>query len=132
MTNRLFFETFVGAIMILATLPFVMAQGSSNAALKNPASLKEMAPAMFNAIFDTSAGTFKVEVHRDWAPNGADRFYNLVKNGYYDDVRFFRVIPGFMVQFGINGDPALNAVWQPARLPADPVKESNQRGYITY
>jgi peptidyl-prolyl cis-trans isomerase A (cyclophilin A) len=75
---------------------------------------------------------FVVEVQRAWAPNGADRFYNLVKNGYYDNARFFRVIEGFMVQFGINGDPAVNAVWQSARIPRDPVKESNGPGYVTF
>lgn len=71
-------------------------------------------------------------MQRAWAPHGADRFYNLVKNGFYDDARFFRVISGFMVQFGIHGDPAVSAVWQGARLPRDPVKQSNKRGYITY
>jgi peptidyl-prolyl cis-trans isomerase A (cyclophilin A) len=71
-------------------------------------------------------------VQRDWAPNGADRFYNLVKNGFYDNVRFFRVIPGFMVQFGINGDPQLSSKWREARLQDDPVKQSNKRGFVTY
>jgi peptidyl-prolyl cis-trans isomerase A (cyclophilin A) len=66
------------------------------------------------------------------APHGADRFYNLVKNGFFDDARFFRVISGFMVQFGIHGDPAVSAVWRNARIPVDPVVESNRRGYITY
>jgi peptidyl-prolyl cis-trans isomerase A (cyclophilin A) len=91
-----------------------------------------MAPATYKVSFDTSVGTFVVEVHRDWAPNGADRFYNLVKNGYYDGIRFFRVIPNFMVQFGISGEPGLNSVWREARIPRDPVKQSNTRGYITY
>jgi peptidyl-prolyl cis-trans isomerase A (cyclophilin A) len=118
------------SLALILTSAFVMGQGG--AALKNPAALKEMAPATYKVDFDTSAGAFTVEVHRDWAPNGADRFYNLVKNGYYDNVRFFRVIPNFMVQFGINGDPALNTVWREARLPRDPVKQSNKRGYITY
>jgi peptidyl-prolyl cis-trans isomerase A (cyclophilin A) len=116
----------------LAAASLALGQAATNAALKNPGALKEMAPATFKVDFDTSAGMFVVEVHRDWAPNGADRFYNLVKNGYYDNVRFFRVIPGFMVQFGINGDPSLNQVWRDARIPADPVKQSNTRGYITY
>ena len=86
----------------------------------------------YKVRFDTTKGAFVVEVTRAWAPRGADRFYNLVKNGFYDNVRFFRVISGFMVQFGINGDPALNKVWQPARIPRDPVKQSNKRGYLTY
>ena len=80
--------------------------------LTNPAALNEQAPAVYKAKFDTSKGAFVIEVHRDWAPNGADRFYNLVKNGFYDNARFFRVISGFMVQFGINGDPKMSAVWR--------------------
>src|SRR5579872_895794 len=87
------------------------AAGPDLSKLKNPAGLTEQAPATYKAAFDTSAGKFVIEVHRDWAPKGADRFYNLVKNGYYDDCRFFRVISGFMVQFGISGDPKLSAVW---------------------
>jgi peptidyl-prolyl cis-trans isomerase A (cyclophilin A) len=71
-------------------------------------------------------------VQRDWAPNGADRFYNLVKNGFYDNVRFFRVISGFMVQFGISGDPKIAAPWRDAKIKDDPVVQSNRRGYITY
>jgi peptidyl-prolyl cis-trans isomerase A (cyclophilin A) len=120
----------VGLILLAASL--VMGQAGANAALKTPASLKEMAPAMYHVNFDTSVGAFVVEVHRDWAPNGADRFYNLVKNGYFDNVRFFRVIPNFMVQFGISGDPSLNTVWREARIPRDPVKQSNTRGNITF
>ncbi len=100
--------------------------------LRNPASLKERAPNMYKVKFDTSAGTFEVEVNADWAPNGADRFYNLVKNGYYDGCRFFRVVPGFMVQFGINGDPATQRNWENATIPDDRVKQSNARGFITF
>jgi peptidyl-prolyl cis-trans isomerase A (cyclophilin A) len=118
--------------MALGAAAMIAAQTASNPALKSPASLKETAPAKYNVKFDTSVGVFVVEVQRAWAPNGADRFYNLVKNGYYDNARFFRVIEGFMVQFGINGDPAVNAVWQSARIPRDPVKESNQPGYLTF
>lgn len=110
----------------------VAAMTAQSAALKTPASLKEQAPAKYNVKFDTSAGAFTVEVTRAWAPHGADRFYNLVKNGYYNECRFFRVVPGFMVQFGINGDPALNRAWQTARIPDDPAKESNTRGNITF
>jgi peptidyl-prolyl cis-trans isomerase A (cyclophilin A) len=96
--------------------------------LRNPAALTEQAPATFNANFDTSKGVFVVTVHRDWAPNGADRFYNLVKNGFYDDVRFFRVIDGFMAQFGIHGNPAVATAWRAANIKDDPVKQSNKRG----
>lgn len=117
------------AALALGTTAILAAQAVS---IKNPASLKETAPATFKAKFDTSAGVFVIDVTRAWAPLGADRFYNLVKNGYFTDVRFFRVVPGFMVQFGIHGDPAVSRVWQPARLQDDPVKESNNRGYVTF
>ena len=117
---------------LIAVVAFAGVSLGAQASLKDPASLKETAPATFKVNFDTSAGTFVVEVRRALAPNGADRFYNLVKNGYYDNVRFFRVIPNFMVQFGINGDPALNSAWRGARIAVDPVKTSNKRGFITY
>ena len=103
-----------------------------NSALRTPAKLKETAPATFRADFDTSVGPFVIEVTRAWAPNGADRFYNLVKYGYFDGGRFFRVIPKFMVQFGIHGDPKLNAVWREANLKDDPVTQSNKRGFVTF
>jgi peptidyl-prolyl cis-trans isomerase A (cyclophilin A) len=109
------------------------AQSSSRAGdLSNPASLNEKAPAVYTVKVDTSKGPFVIEVHRDWAPNGADRFYNLVKNGFYNDDRFFRVIEGFMVQFGINGNPKISQVWQDANIPDDAVKQSNVRGMITF
>lgn len=123
-------------ICALAIPSIVLAQTSgvdlSKAKLKNPAALNEKAPDVYKAKFDTSQGPFVIEVHRDWAPKGADRFYNLVKNGYYDDCRFFRVISGFMVQLGINGTPATQAVWREAKITDDPVKESNKRGYVTF
>jgi peptidyl-prolyl cis-trans isomerase A (cyclophilin A) len=100
--------------------------------LGNPAALNEKAPATYKAKFDTSKGAFVVEVNRAWAPNGADRFYNLVKAGFYDNTRFFRVITGFMVQFGINGDPNVSAPWREARIPDDKVTQSNKRGYVTF
>ena len=100
--------------------------------LSNPASLNEKAPDVYKVKFDTSHGTFEIEVHRDWAPNGADRFYNLVKNGFYNDTRFFRVIKGFMVQFGISGNPKISQVWRNANIPDDPVEESNLRGFVTF
>jgi len=100
--------------------------------LNNPAALTETAPAVYKAKFDTSKGAFVIEVHRDWAPLGADRFYNLVKNGFFDNARFFRVISGFMVQFGINGDPRVMTAWREARIKDDPVRQSNKRGLITF
>jgi peptidyl-prolyl cis-trans isomerase A (cyclophilin A) len=110
------------------------AQGANlnKAKLRTPAQLTEKAPDTYKANFDTSKGAFVVEVHREWAPNGADRFYNLVKNGFYDDIRFFRVLDNFMAQFGINGDPAIQSVWRAASLKDDPVKQSNKRGFITF
>jgi peptidyl-prolyl cis-trans isomerase A (cyclophilin A) len=100
--------------------------------LSNPAALVEQAPASYQVRFDTSKGAFVIQVNRAWAPHGADRFYNLVKHGFYDNDRFFRVISGFMVQFGINGDPHVSARWREANIPDDPVKTSNKRGMITF
>jgi len=105
---------------------------AAKAKLKNPAALKDVAPAEFSAAFDTSAGPFVVLVHRSWAPIGADRFYNMVKYGFLDNVRFFRVLPNFMVQFGINGDPAIQAPWRDATITDEPVNQSNKRGTITF
>src|SRR3954470_24702990 len=115
------------AAALLLTVP-ARAQGP----LANPAALTETAPATYKARFDTSKGVFVVQVNRDWAPSGADRFYNLVKNGFFDNTRFFRVIPDFMVQFGINGDPKLSPAWRNAEIPDDAVKQSNKRGNITF
>jgi peptidyl-prolyl cis-trans isomerase A (cyclophilin A) len=100
--------------------------------LGNPAALNERAPESYKAKLDTSKGVVVIDVRRDWAPNGADRFYNLVKNGFYDDTRFFRVISGFMVQFGINGDPEISTPWRTATIKDDPVKQSNKRATITF
>ena len=100
--------------------------------LRNPAVMTAKAPATFKARFDTSKGAFVIEVHRDWAPLGADRFYNLVRNGFYDDIRFFRVVPNFMVQFGINGTPPVQAIWRNQAIKDDPVTQSNKRGYVTF
>jgi peptidyl-prolyl cis-trans isomerase A (cyclophilin A) len=120
--------------LVLAALLLTVAPATLTAQnkLMNPALLNETAPEKFQAKFDTSKGEFIIEVTRAWAPKGADRFYNLVKNGFYTDCRFFRVIDNFMVQFGINGDPKVSQVWRPAQIQDDPVKQSNSRGYITY
>jgi peptidyl-prolyl cis-trans isomerase A (cyclophilin A) len=132
MTMKKFRALFVLAVIAALSVSVAVAQPAAKANLKNPAAFKEQAPAVFNANFDTDIGSFVIEVHRDWSPNGADRFYNLVKSGFFDDCRFFRVVSGFMVQFGINGDPAISAAWMNARIPDDPVKESNKRGYVTF
>ncbi len=100
--------------------------------LLTPDALTATAPDVFQARFETPKGDFVVEVRRDWSPNGADRFYNLVANGFYDDVRFFRVIAGFMAQFGIHGDPDVAAAWRGARITDDSVTMSNTRGFVSY
>ena len=82
--------------------------------------------------FTTTRGTFVVAVTRAWAPLGADRFYNLVQAGFFDGARFFRVVPRFVVQFGLSGDPRVNAAWDSARIADDPVKQTNARGRITF
>jgi len=122
------------AAVVFASSAFAQGSGVdlSKAKLRNPAQLTEQAPEKFKAKFDTSKGNFVVEVHREWAPKGADRFYNLVKNGFFDDARFFRVVPDFMVQFGLHGDPNIQKNWANANIQDDPVKQSNKRGYITF
>jgi peptidyl-prolyl cis-trans isomerase A (cyclophilin A) len=100
--------------------------------LLHPETFKAKAPAVFKAKFTTTAGIFVVEVHRDWAPIGADRFYNLVRNGYFTNASFFRVVPGFVVQFGLSADPAVNQVWKDAKIQDDPVVQSNKRGYLVF
>lgn len=128
-------------LTVLFSLIFAVAAGSAQELdpaqfyreiLMNPDELNEKAPSTFRVLFDTSKGEFTVEVTRAWAPQGADRFYNLVANGYYDACRFFRVVKGFMVQFGISGDPQINAVWRSARIEDDRGKESNKRAYVTF
>src|SRR5262245_8537556 len=112
-------------------LPAHPAPAASNPKLANPAALNEKAPDTYRARFNTTKGDFVIEVTRAWAPNGADRFYNLVRSGFFDDCRFFRVVYGFMVQFGIHGDPAISSVWRDARIPDAPVQQSNKRGFVT-
>jgi len=90
------------------------------------------APDVYRVKFDTTKGPFTVEVHRDWAPRGADRFYELIQGRYYDGLYFFRVIKGFVVQWGISKDPAATAKWNSMTIPDDPVKQSNVRGTITF
>jgi peptidyl-prolyl cis-trans isomerase A (cyclophilin A) len=100
----------------------------------DPAKLTEKSPESFKVKFETTKGNFTIEVTRSLSPNGADRFYNLVRSGFFKDIAFFRVIPGFMCQFGIHGDPKVAASWREkkAQIPDDPVKGSNTRGAITF
>jgi len=108
------------------------AAATPNPALLDPSLATETAPDVYKVLMETTAGNFVIEVHRDWAPHGADRFYNLVKIGFYDDVAFYRVLKGFMAQTGMNGNPAVTAAWANARIPADKVKQSNTKGRVTF
>jgi len=101
-------------------------------ALLRPGLLKEKAPETFQVKFTTTRGDFTVTVNRAWAPIGADRFYNLVKHHFYDNASFFRVVPGFVVQFGLSAYPPVSAAWEKANLQDEPVTQSNKRGYLTY
>ena len=103
-----------------------------SASLLNPASLNAKAPDTFKIKFTTTQGDFTVEVTRAWAPLGADRFYNLVKNHFYDDAAFFRVLPGFVAQFGISANPPVSKAWSHATFHDDPVTQSNLTGYLTF
>ncbi len=133
MTSKPTSMTLVPAMLVaMLTAALSWPAFGQSANLSNPSALKETAPKTYKARFETSKGAFVIDVNREWAPNGADRFYNLVKNGFYDGVRFFRVLDGFMAQFGINGDPKISAPWREARIPDDPVRQSNKRGFITY
>ena len=100
--------------------------------LMNPASLRAKAPDVYKVKFTTTKGDFVVEVNRAWAPLGADRFYNLVQNGFYNDAAFFRVLKGFMAQFGISANPSISRVWRSANIKDDPVKQSNYRAYLSF
>ena len=123
----------LAALLLAVTFAVpALGQPAANPALTNPAGFTAQAPADYKVKFDTSKGAFVIDVKRDWAPRGADRFYNLVRGGFYDNARFFRVITGFMVQFGISGDPKVAAAWRDAAIPDDPVKQSNTRGMITF
>ena len=107
-------------------------KSASTADFTDPTKLTEKSPDSFKVKFETTKGNFTVEVTRSLAPNGADRFYNLVRSGYFKDVAFFRVIPGFMCQFGIHGDPKVAEAWRKAQIPDDAVKSSNTRAAITF
>lgn len=100
--------------------------------LMHPTTLTSRAPAKYDVTFKTTAGTFVVEVDRSWAPLGADRFYNLVRYGFYNGATFFRVVPHFVVQFGLSPNPKVNAAWADADLRDDPVKGSNKSGYLSF
>ena len=104
------------------------------AALLNPdhSEWSTTAPDNFDVVFETSEGEFVISVTRDWAPHGADRFYNLVRLGYYDDARFHRTVPDFIVQFGLAGDPAVSQIWREQYIPDDSIRVSNTRGRVAF
>lgn len=108
--------------------------GPDKSVLLDPSheSWSRQAPDKFKVKFVTTKGDIVIEVTRAWAPRGADRFYNLADNGFYDGCKFFRVIEGFMAQFGINGDPEVSAVWREQKIQDDPNKEKNTRGRVTF
>jgi peptidyl-prolyl cis-trans isomerase A (cyclophilin A) len=121
------FVTGVGAQAAEETNP-----REANPALLDPSLAVEKAPDTYKVKMETTAGDFVIEVHREWAPRGADRFYNLVKVGYFTDVAFFRVIKGFMAQAGFHGDPAVSQAWLSSRIKDDPVTQSNTVGMVTF
>jgi len=129
-----------GLIVVIAVSLSIHVQAVSNqrpdsrAVLMNPKHelWSRRSPDVFKVRMETSRGNIVIEVHRDWAPLGADRFHNLVRSGFFDDSRFFRVRPGFIAQFGIPGDPAIASAWKDQAMRDDPVKESNTRGSIAY
>lgn len=116
----------------LSLLLLSVALSSEIRSMADEAASADQAPETYQVLFETSKGNFTVEVHREWAPNGADRFHKLVESGFYDECRFFRVMPDFMVQWGINGDPEVQKNWVKATIKDEPVVKSNIRGYITY
>jgi len=105
---------------------------AASAGLTNPASLTAQAPETFKVKLATTKGDVIVQVNRAWSPKGADRFYNLVKAGFFTDMAFFRIVPNFIVQFGISPRPAVAAAWEGARIADDPVKHSNTRGTLVF
>ncbi|MBI4408279.1 MAG: peptidylprolyl isomerase [Gemmatimonadetes bacterium] len=122
------------ALALAAGIAAACGGKGSDDVLKQPeaAAFRQTAPASFRVRFETTKGAFVIEATRAWAPNGVDRFYNLAGNGYYDGTRFFRVVPDFVVQWGIHGDPSVNTAWRTRSIPDDPVTQSNTRGMVTF
>lgn len=121
-----------GALALVAGALLLTPTTAAQAPLTNPTAFQEAAPAQYTALLDTSVGIIVMRVTRAWAPLGADRFYNLVKGGFYDGCRFFRVIPKFIAQFGLHGDPAVSAAWKDQTMASDRPRVSNTRGRVTF
>ncbi|HUF62665.1 MAG TPA: peptidylprolyl isomerase [Verrucomicrobiales bacterium] len=136
MSSRPLLLAAVSLPLLALTMPLTRAQEDSESpksALLDPSKFADKAPDTFRAKLVTTRGDVVIEVTRAWAPNGADRFYNLVKAGFFTDIAMFRVIDGFMAQFGIHGDPKVAAAWRDARIKDDPTgKASNTRGMVTF
>src|SRR5262245_45955669 len=124
----------LAAVSICAWFLFASIRGQAPSLLLKPDApeMNRRAPERFNVRLETSKGAILIEIHRDWAPNGVDRFYNLVRAGYYDQVRFNRVIEGKWAQFGVNGDPKISNVWRTKTIPDDPRRETNVRGTVAF
>ncbi len=122
---------FVLSVCVLA-LPSLATAQAKKANLQQPSTFNATAPDVYQVNVNTTSGTFVLEINRAWAPLGADRFYNLVVSGYFTDVAFFRAISGFMVQFGIHGDPAVSKAWRSAKIRDDRVVQSNMTGFLTF
>lgn len=123
------FVAVLSALAFAVALPGLAAADSS---LTKPSAMAAQAPPQYDAVFDTTAGRFTIAVTRSWAPRGADRFYNLVKHGFFNGAAFFRVVPGFVVQFGLSPSPAVNKAWNTAAISDDAVKQSNRSGYVSF
>jgi peptidyl-prolyl cis-trans isomerase A (cyclophilin A) len=119
-------------LLLFALLVFNACSRQPEEIKKKKAAVPQKPPEVFDVRLGTSKGGVIIRVHRAWAPKGADHFHYMVRTGFYDKARFFRVRPGFVVQFGINGDPSVSRLWKDMYLTDDPVKESNRRGTITY
>ena len=119
-------------LFVLAACAVLAACGTKGKEASTSAALPTTAPDSFQVAFQTSRGPFTVAVTRALSPHGADRFYQLVSSGYFTDVRFFRVVPGFVAQFGMSGDPTVNVKWSKDTIPDEPVKESNARGTLVF
>src|SRR5262249_39823758 len=123
------------SVVACATLTFsCTATHSRTASLLDPTApeVNRRAPDVFDARLETNRGPIVIEVHRDWSPHGADRFYNLVRAGYYDDARFFRIRAGTWAQFGVNGDPKISNAWREQTIPDDARQVSNTRGTVAF
>jgi len=124
----------VDHVKAVAAAAFLLALAQGDSPLRHPDSpeINEEAPASFEVRLETTKGRIEITVRREWAPRGADRFYNLVRHGYYDGVRFHRVVAGRWAQFGINGDPEISTIWRERTMEDDPFAQSNERGTIAY